>query len=49
MGSLTSSIFNAAWVLTKIFVGSIIWAISMPFTIMMLDDGAISLQEWFSD
>ena len=48
MGSLISGLFKAAWWIIATFCGSIIWAFTAPFTIMMLDDSAQSLKDWYN-
>tara|TARA_B100001123_G_C14796683_1_gene822696 strand:+ start:375 stop:602 length:228 start_codon:yes stop_codon:yes gene_type:complete len=47
MGSLISGAGKAVWWVVATFFTSIIWAFTAPFTIMMLDDAAHSLKEWY--
>ena len=46
MNSLISGVFGIVWDLSKIFVGAMIFAITAPLTIMILDDSVHEFKSW---
>ena len=46
MNSLISGVFSIVWDLSKIFIGAIVFAITAPLTIMILDDSVHEFKSW---
>jgi len=48
MNTVVSTILKSLWWPVALVVSSVIYAITMPLTFMMLDDSARSLKDWYS-
>ena len=48
MNTVVSTIFKSMWWPIALVVSSVVYAITMPLTCMMLDDTARSLKDWYS-